>query len=70
MKEIIEVTYTKTATLSEQSQDYIAQAIYEAFTDELADYISDVDAIPKDALKGIFAQITKDMLEDDEFWGD
>jgi len=70
MKEPIEVTYTKTTTLNEQSQDCIAQGIYETFTDELADYINDVDAISGDTLKNIFAQITKDMLEDDEFWGD
>ena len=70
MKEPIEVTYTKTATLSEQSQDYIAQGIYEAFSDELADYISDVDAIPGSTLREIFATITKNILNDDEFWGD
>ncbi len=70
MKEPIEITYTKTTTLNEWPQDCIAQAIYDAFIDELADHIGDADAIPESTLREIFATITKNMLDDDEFWGD
>ena len=70
MKETIEVTYTKTATVTEYQQDCIAQCIYDAFIDELSDDILDIDAIPGDTLKEIFVKITQNMLEDDEFWGD
>ena len=70
MKEPIEITYTKTAGLNEQRQDCIAQTIYDVFLDTLADFVDDVDAIPGNTLRNVFAQIIKDMLEDEEFWGD
>ena len=70
MKDPIEVTYTKTTELNESKQDCLAQTIYDAFLDSLADFVDDVDAVSGDTLKNIFAQITKNMLEDDEFWGD
>jgi hypothetical protein len=72
MKEPIEVTYTKTIELDEYSQNYLEQDIYDAFTSKLSDYLDggDVDTVPGGTLKKIFAIITKNMLDDDEFWGD
>lgn len=71
MKEPIEITYTKTIELDEYSQNYLEQDIYEAFTSKLNDYLDDdnVDTVPGNTLRKIFATITKNMLDDDEFWG-
>lgn len=74
MKNTLVVTYTKkhSVSLEESSQDCIAQAIYDAFINELGDYIDDgdVDTVPGDVLKRIFANISESMVNDDEFWGD
>lgn len=74
MEHTLEVTYTKkhTIALEESSQNYIAVAIYDAFTRELSDYIDDgnVDTIPGEALKRIFTNISENMINNDEFWGD
>ena len=74
MKNAIKFTYIKehTVELWDNAQDYIAQAIYDAFTHELNDYVDDGDSdnIPGDTLKEIFIYITKNMIEDEEFWED
>ena len=74
MENTIEITYTRkhTVELDEHEQDYIAQAIYDAFTRELSDYIDDgdTDNVPGDTLKEIFDRIVENMVEDEEFWED
>lgn len=74
MKDTIEFTYIKehTVELNDNAQNYIAEAIYDAFTRELCDYVDDGDAdhLPSDTLKEIFIHITKDMVKDEEFWED
>lgn len=74
MKNTIEFTYTRkhTVELNDIAQDIIAQAIYDAFINELSDYIDDDEAekIPGDTLKDVFYYIVGDMIEDKEFWGD
>ena len=74
MKNTLVVTYTKkhSISLEETSQSDIAQAIYNAFINELGDYVDDcdVDTVPGDALKRIFTNISESMVNDDEFWGD
>lgn len=74
MENTLVITYTKkhSISLKESSQSYIAQAIYDAFILQLSDYIDDgnVDIVPGDVLKKIFTNITKSMINDNEFWGD
>lgn len=67
------MTYIKeyTIALDSTTQEFIAQAIYQAFYRELSDYLDDGDPdnIPSDTLKEIFSRITENMIEDEEFWG-
>lgn len=74
MKSNIEAYYTRQHTiyLNEYAQASISQAIYNAFIEDMCDYVDggDTDHVPGNVLKQIFTKIVEDMKTDEEFWED